>query len=248
VAVCERARLLDKEKDKMNASHKQSLGSVLVTLATLALFGCGGAANPTQSSATVGSAGATLTAGRVTLTIPAGALSSASQITVREMEPHHAGRAVRVEIEPRGLQLGRSANLAVQVDDSNGRVKMIADDDTSEHLAEVEVEDHGRHEYKTTLSQLGHYEVEVEHLRACTASCAANEECDDGACKPHPEDHVGAACSAVCASGLECDDGACKPHGGGGNTGGVTIPATCSAGCASGLECDDGVCKPHGGA
>ncbi|MFL5301943.1 MAG: hypothetical protein ACJ79R_16530 [Anaeromyxobacteraceae bacterium] len=198
----------------MNGSKKWSLGSVVVTLA-LALVGCGGASTP-QATATVGTAGATLSAGRVTLTIPAGALGSSAQITLREAEPHHASRAVRVEIEPRGLQLGRAANLSVQVDDSNGRVRMIdVSDDASEHLAQVEVEDHGRHTYKTAVGQLGSYEVEVEHLVACTTACAANEECDDGVCKPHVEDPVGAACSAVCDSGLECDDGICKPHGGG---------------------------------
>jgi hypothetical protein len=231
----------------MNASKNWCLGSLVVTLATLALVGCGGAKAP-QDTATVGTAGATLSAGRVTLTIPAGALGSATQITLREAEPHHAGRAVRVEIEPRGLQLGRAANLAVQVDDSNGRVRMIdVSDDASEHLAQVEVEDHGRHAYKTAVGQLGSYEVEVEHLAACTTACAANEECDDGVCKPHVEDAVGAACSAVCDSGLECDDGACKPHGGGSGDG-VATPAACTPGCASGLECDDGICKPDGGA
>jgi len=161
------------------------------------------------------------------------------QVTLREAEPHHAGRVARIEVEPHGLQLSQAAMLSVKIDDSNPRVKMVSDDD---QLAEVEVEDHVHHQFKTSMSKLGELEVEVEHGAVCDPACAANEECDDGACKPHVED--AAACSAVCASGLECDDGVCKPHGGDDAAPGA---ATCDPGCASGLECDDGICKPHGG-
>ncbi|MFL5273117.1 MAG: hypothetical protein ACJ79E_13755 [Anaeromyxobacteraceae bacterium] len=232
----------------MNFGTKKTLGSVLAALTTLAVVGCGGASPSTQNTATVGAAGGTVKAGSAALTIPAGALSSAVAVTVREVEAHHAGRAVRVEVELGGAQLGAPAQLAVQVDDSNGRVKMLSDDGATEHLAEVELEDKGRHSYKTGMSQSGAVEVEVEHLRACAAACAANEECDDGVCKPHVEDAVGAACDAVCASGQECDDGVCKAHGGAaGDPSVVPGGAVCAPGCATGLECDDGVCKPHGG-
>jgi hypothetical protein len=234
----------------MNFGTKQSLGSVLAALVTLAVVGCGGASPSNQTTATVGAAGGTVKAGSAALTIPAGALSSAVPVTVREVEAHHPGRAVRVEVELGGSALATPAQLAVQVDDSNGRVKMLSDDNGTEHLAEVELEDKGHHSYKTSLSQSGAVEVEVEHLRACAAACAANEECDDGVCKPHVEDAVGAACSAVCASGQECDDGVCKAHGGGGAAGDPSVVpggAACAPGCATGLECDNGVCKPHGG-
>ena len=131
---------------------------------------------------------------------------------MREAEPHHLGRATRIEIEPHGLELEHGALLSVQVDDRNGRVRMIQVENEIEHLVEIEIEDHARHAYKTTLSRLGSFEVEVEHARTCAVACNANEECDDGVCKPHMEDAPGAACDPVCASGLECDDGICKPH------------------------------------
>jgi hypothetical protein len=230
----------------MTFASNKTLGSVLAALTTLVFFGCGSGTPSPQATASIGAAGGTLRTGSVALTIPAGALSSPTQVTVHELEPHHAGRVVRVEVEPGGMRLAIPAVLAVRVDDSNGRVKMTLDDNGVEHLAQVELEDRGHHSYKTTMAQLGAYEIEVEHLRACSATCAANEECDDGVCKPHAEDRAGAACDSVCASGLECDDGVCKPHGGAA-AGAPGAPAVCSPGCATGLECDDGVCKPHGG-
>jgi hypothetical protein len=198
----------------MTFASNKTLGNVLAALTTLVFFGCGSGASSPQATASIGAAGGTLRAGSVALSIPAGALPAATQVTIHELEPHHAGRAVRVEVEPGGLRLAIPAELSVQVDDTNGRVKMMDEDnDGAEHLAEVELEDLGHHSYKTSMAQLGAVEVEVEHLAACTTACAANEECDDGVCKAHVEDAAGAACDAVCASGLECDDGACKPHG-----------------------------------
>jgi hypothetical protein len=229
----------------MNAT-KKSLGSALVLALTTLLVGCGsGASAPQATTLKVGASGATLKVGSSALTIPAGALSDDVVITLREVEPHHAARAVRVELEPAGHPLAKPAMLSVKLDDSNARVKMMESETETEHLMEVEVEDHARHEYKTSLSQLGAVEVELEHLRACSTACAANEECDDGACKPHVEDAAGAVCSEVCGSGLECDDGACKPHGGAGGTAPAPGTATCTPGCATGLECDNGICKPH---
>ena len=210
--------------------------------------GCGsaGTASPSQT-ALVGSAGATLRTASVTVSIPAGALSSDVQVTLRETEPHHAGRAVRVELEPHDRTLAANALVSVRVDDRNGRVKMV---DDAGQLVQVELEDANHHSYKTTMDHLGAIEVEVEHGLACATACAATEECDDGVCKPHPEDNAAApVCSPVCASGLECDDGACKPHGGGvaPAPGTPPAPAVCTPGCATGLECDNGICKPHGG-
>ena len=227
-------------------NSKSSFGIALVAAFTFTLIGCGSSGSSASTTANVGPAGATLRSGALALTIPAGALASEVQVSLREVEPQHAGRATRIEIEPRGLELEHAARLSVQVDDANGRVKMIEVENEVEHLVEVEVEDHARHAYKTSLSRLGSIEVEVEHATACTTACAANEECDDGVCKPHVEDVAGAACDPVCDSGLECDDGACKPHGGAVATPGApAAPAACVPGCASGLECDDGICKPH---
>jgi hypothetical protein len=227
-------------------SKKMSVGSVVVAMLTFALVGCGGAASTQQASRVVGSAGATLKVGGAALSIPAGALSDDVQVTIREAEPRHAGRAARIEVEPGGLKLAKAGMLSVKIDDSNSRVRMLASDDVAEHLVEVEPEDRAHHAFKTSMSQLGAVEVEVEHMAACSTACAASEECDDGVCKPHVED--GAACADVCASGLECDDGACKAHGADDGAPGATpAPVACDPTCGAGLECDNGVCKPHAG-
>jgi hypothetical protein len=235
----------------MNFSSSSRLAAVLTTLVVLAGCGAQSGAEPAAASARVGAAGGSLTAGGTTLAIPASALKGEVEVHLREVEPGN-GRAVRVEIEPRGLSLDLPALLSVKVDDSNGRVKMIGFDDSgAEHLVQVEVEDRARHSWKTVVSRLGHVEVEVEHARSCSVACGANEECDDGVCKPHAEHAPGAACSTVCASGLECEHGACAPHGGNHTpapgTSPAPAPAACDPGCAAGLECDDGICKPHGG-
>ena len=216
------------------------IASVVAT--SFALVACGGASSKPSTVQTVGSAGATLTAGAATLTIPANALAQSAQVTLREAEPRHQGRSNRIEVEPRGLSLAQPARLSVKVDDSNARVKMH---DGNDDLVSVEVEDRNRGAYKTTMTQLSEIEVEVEHGRVCSPACGAGQECDDGACKAHVEDDAARVCNPVCVSGQECDDGACKAHnemepGGPGGT------AACVPACATGLECDDGVCKAHG--
>src|SRR5690349_9941107 len=144
----------------MNFGTKKTLGSVLAALTTLAVVGCGGASPSNQATLTLDATGGTVRTGSAALTIPAGALSSAVAVTLREVEAHHPGRAVRVEVELGASPLAAPAQLAVQVDDSNGRVKMLSDDNGTEHLAEVEIEDKGRHSYKTSVSQSGAVEVE----------------------------------------------------------------------------------------
>jgi hypothetical protein len=215
--------------------------STILTLAALALAACGGSSQP-SSVQSVGPGGATLTAGSAALTIPAGALSQTTQVTLREAEPEHPGRVTRVEVEPRGLTLAQPARLSVKVDDTNAKVKMHGGNDD---LVPVEVEDRNHGAWKTTMGQLGEIEVELEHGAACSPACAAGQECDDGVCKAHQEDDHAKVCDPVCDSGQECDDGVCKAHselepGGGGG-------ATCTPACASGLECDNGICKPHHG-
>ena len=208
--------------------------------------GCGagapGLGTRASQTALVGAAGGTLSAGAVTVTIPAGALSDDVQVTVREAEPHHAGAVARVELEPNDRPLAANALVSVRIDDRNVHVKMV---DDAGQLVQVELEDPNHHTFKTVEDRLGAIEVEIEHGVACTTACAANEECDDGVCKPHQEDAAAATCSTVCASGLECDDGACKPHGGAAAPGATPAPAACAPACATGLECDNGVCKPH---
>ncbi len=213
--------------------------------ASISLIGCGGSSSARPSTtATVGAAGATLKAGQATLTIPANALSAATQVTLREAEPQHQGRVERVEVEPHGLALSQPAHVAVRVDDNNAKVKMHDDNDD---LTSVEIEDRNHGEYKTDMSQLGDVEVELEHGAACSTACATGEECDDGVCKADTEDAGAKTCDPLCDTGQECDDGICKTHTEveteHGGTGG-----TCSPSCASGMECDttSGICKPSG--
>jgi hypothetical protein len=207
----------------------------------LALAACGGGTPSTTQ--TIGSAGGTLSTATATLTIPAGALAQSTQVTLREGEPRHQGRAERIEVEPHGLALAQAARVAVRVDDSNVRVKMH---DGNDDLMDVEVEDRNHGTYKTSMSKLGEIEVELEHGATCSPACLAGQECDDGVCKAHAEDAAARVCNPTCASGEECDDGVCKPHNEmeGGNPG---APATCNPACATGLECDDGICKAHKG-
>jgi hypothetical protein len=216
----------------------------------LTLVGCGGSTSTTrnQTTGTVGSAGGTLTTGTSKLTIAAGALTDDRLITIREAEPRHAGRLVRIELEPKDLAFAKTAQLSLQIDDKNVKVKVLDDSTETEHLAEVEVEDRNHHLFKTGVDKLGEIEVELEHGAACTTACAATEECDDGVCKAHNENEHAQTCSAVCGAGQECDDGVCKAHIEK-EPGQVPGTVACDPACATGLECDttDGVCKPHGG-
>ncbi|HET7826027.1 MAG TPA: hypothetical protein VFK90_11870, partial [Anaeromyxobacter sp.] len=206
--------------------------------AALAFAACGKSHDNTKPSATatVGPAGATLSTGAATLTVPAGALAQPTQITVSEAEPHHAGRTLRVEIEPHGLALAAPARLAVRFDDSNAKVKLVDDNGT---LHSVEVEDRNHGEYKTPEDHLGEMEVELEHGAACTPACTTGQECEDGVCKAHVEHPEARSCSPVCETGQECDDGTCKAHS---EVEPHDVGTTCVPSCASGLHCDNGVC------
>ena len=213
----------------------------IVLAAALLAAACSGSNPSTQ--ATVGASGATLKTGTSTLSIPAGALTADTQVTLRETEPQHANRVKRIEVEPRGMALGQPARLSVHVDDSN--VKVMMHDGSDDSLKDVEVEDRNHGDFKTTMSSLGEVEVELEHGAACNPACASNQECDDGVCKAHDEDENARVCDPVCASGQECDDGACKSHDEAEHADAGT--AGCTPACATGLECDDGICKAHHG-
>jgi hypothetical protein len=217
--------------------------TIALAASCLAFAACGGGTSAPATARTVGPAGATLTAGAATLSIPAGALTSNTQVTLREAEPRHQGRAKRIEVEPHALALAQPARISVRVDDTNVRVKMH---DGNDDLMDVEVEDRNHGMYKTSMSELGEIEVELEHGQACSPACGTNQECDDGVCKAHVEDAGARLCSPTCASGEECDDGACKPHNEM-EPGGPGAPAACVPSCATGLECDDGICKAHKG-
>jgi outer membrane murein-binding lipoprotein Lpp len=223
---------------------KNSMTIAVAAAAAFALVGCG-SSSKASTTATVGTSGATLKAGVATLSIPAGAVSQNTQVTLREAEVRHSGRTVRIEMEPNDLPLAQPCNLSIKIDDKNVKVKMV---DDNGGMNQVEVEDRNHHQFKTTMSHLGEVEVELEHGLNCATACSATEECDDGVCKAHAEDEHATTCDPVCGSGQECDDGACKTHNefesGHGGT-----PGTCDPACASGMECDasDSVCKPHGG-
>jgi hypothetical protein len=210
--------------------------------AALALLGCGSSSKPSTTTTVVAAQGATLTAGAATLTIPAGALTQDTAVTLREADPQHANRATRVEIQPHdALQAGHEVHLSVKVSNANPKVKMHNGSDDS--LEDVEVDDRNHHSFKTNMSTMGDVEVEVEDGASCTSACASNQECDDGVCK----DHNGGAktCATVCDTGMECDDGTCKTHNEFETEHGGT-PGTCSPSCDAGLTCHDGTCSAHG--
>src|SRR3954468_5279768 len=131
---------------------------ILLGVAAVVLVACGGGSDKASTGQTVGPAGATLKAGSATLTIPAGALTTNTQVTLREAEPQHQGRVERIEVEPHGLALAQPAVVSVKVDDSNPRVTMHNGSDDS--AIDTEVEDRNHHEFKTTMTQLEHIEVE----------------------------------------------------------------------------------------
>src|SRR6266542_1997643 len=153
--------------------------------ASISLIGCGGSSSARPSTtATVGAAGATLKAGQATLTIPANALSAATQVTLREAEPQHQGRLERVEVE---LEHGAACSTACATGEEcdDGVCKADTEDagaKTCDPLCDTGQEcDDGI--CKT------HTEVETEHGGTggtCSPSCASGMECDttSGICKP----------------------------------------------------------------
>jgi hypothetical protein len=217
---------------------------ILLGVAAVVLVACGGGSDKASTGQTVGPAGATLKAGAATLTIPANALTTSTQVTLREAEPQHQGRVERIEVEPHGLALAVPAQVSVKVDDNNARVKMH--DGADDSLKDSEIEDRNHGIYKTSMNSLGEVEVELEHGTACATACTTGQECDDGVCKAHTEDASKAQCTQVCTTSQECDDGVCKTHDEVETEHGGT-PGTCTPACATDLECDDGVCKAHGG-
>ncbi len=219
---------------------KLDSGMYIVTATAIAMLGCG-SSSPSSSQLVPASSGATLTAGAATLTIPPGALTHDTNVTLREADPQHAGRTTRVEVQPHDtLAPGHVALLSVKMSDGNVRVRMHHAADDS--LADVEVDDRNHHAFKTKMNMLGDIEVEVEHGTACATTCASGQECDDGTCQDH--DPAAHTCGTVCPVGNECDDGTCKTHDECAMEHHGT-PGACSPACATGLTCHDGICSAH---
>ena len=215
-----------------------------VTVAVLALIGCGSSSTsrPSTTQTVAAATGGTLTAGAATLSIEPGALAQDTTITLREAEPRHAGRAARIEVQPHdALTALHEAHLSVRVSDSNPKVTMHQGADDS--LEDVEVDDRNHHAFKTNMTTLGDVEVEVEHGAACATACGAGQECDDGVCKDHNSE--ASTCATVCDTGQECDDGVCKTHDQF-ETDHHGTPGTCSPECPAPLVCHDGLCSAHG--
>jgi hypothetical protein len=208
----------------------------------LILAACGG--NPERSSGRIGPEGGTLTAGTVTLTVPAGAVSQPTDFSLRQAAPR-ADAVIRVDVEPRGLQLRTAAVVSVRSDDA-ARLKLVEIENEVEHGLEFERHNQAEHTREAVVSRLGTFEA--RHAAVCLAGCAAGLECDDGVCKAHGADDGGVTPGAggTCPAGWELDasDGTCKPHGG---AAGGTPPV--GGACPDGQELDasDGICKPHGG-
>jgi hypothetical protein len=131
-------------------------------------------------------------------------------VTLRESEPHHGGRVRRVELEPGGTRLSSPAQISVQVTDANVTVKIH--DGGDDDLLTVEIEDANHHRFKTSVTELGAVEVEIERGRVCSPACASGEECEDGVCQASNERAEARGCASVCDAGQECDDGLCKAH------------------------------------
>ena len=214
--------------------------------AALALLGCG-SSKPSTSATVVAGQPTTLSTGTAALTIQADALPAGTAVTMKEAEPNHANRVLRLEIEPHNaLANGKTAQVSVKVNNSNPKCKMHNGDDDS--LEDVEVEDHNHHQFKTSMTTLGNVEVEVEDGKTCASDCPTGQECDDGLCKLHND--AAKTCTDVCDAGSECDDGLCKTHleveTENETHGGQAGSTTCSPTCDAPAVCHDGVCSAHG--
>jgi hypothetical protein len=222
----------------------RELRTVAVVVAAAGLAACGGGRS---ASATVGPAGGTVaTSSGVTLRVPPGAVPAS--VELRVVEPLRGeGQARRVRVEPLGVSFASPVTISIRSEDGDASDEKLVE---IEHQGEVEVEhgieterhDEAEHEREAEIGHSG--EFEVRHAHVCDPGCDAGFECDDGLCKPHPEDEHPVTCEPACDAGFECDDGVCVPHPEDPPAVGVCEPA-----CDPGLECDasDGICKPHGG-
>jgi hypothetical protein len=162
----------------MNAPNR-----IAFALSFAALVSACAGGSHTQSS--IGAAGGSVsTASGITLRVPAGALSSETQIQIVESEPQD-GAMARVDLEPKGLQLEKPATLSFKTDDANVKVAEVEHGPEGEVRTELAKHD-GQGEVEVEVEHLG--EVEMEHGMACDPACGTGMECDDGVCKAHVED------------------------------------------------------------
>ncbi|HET9552492.1 MAG TPA: hypothetical protein VFP50_05945 [Anaeromyxobacteraceae bacterium] len=147
-----------------------------------------------RSQGSIGTAGGSVrTASGITLSVPAGALKSETEIRIVESEPQ-AGKMAQIELEPHGLQLDKPATLSFKTDDPNVKLAEVEHGPEGEVRTELQKHD-GAGEVEVEVEHLG--EVEMEHGAACDPACGSGMECDDGVCKPHVEDAAPAAGTAA---------------------------------------------------
>ncbi|MBK9515968.1 MAG: hypothetical protein IPO09_01195 [Anaeromyxobacter sp.] len=140
---------------------------------------------PLHSSVFIGAAGGSVsTQSGITLRVPAGALSTQTEVRLVEAEPG-GGAMARVALQPAGLALAAPATLTFRVDDANVRLSEVEHGPEGEVRHELEKRRHAG-EVEVEVHRLG--EVEMEHGLTCAAECGAGLECDDGVCKVHTED------------------------------------------------------------
>ncbi|MCM2333764.1 MAG: hypothetical protein NDI82_07435 [Anaeromyxobacteraceae bacterium] len=141
--------------------------------------------DPMSSSSSIGADGGTVTtASGITLRVPAGALSTQTEVRLLETQPRD-GAMARVEVEPRDLALAVPATLSFEVEDGNVRLSEIEHGPEGEIRHELEKRRHTG-EVEVEVHRGG--EIEMEHGLACEVECGAGFECDDGVCKVHVED------------------------------------------------------------
>jgi hypothetical protein len=206
--------------------------TTLTALLAAALAACGAGASGTARIGPQG--GVVTTQSGFRLSVPAGALSSDVQIQVHEVAPGD-GATRRFELQPEHLLLSAKAHISVQEGPNDGPMKLVEIEDEGEHALENETENEAEHARQADVDHL--CVVELRHQHACAVACDPGFECDDGACKAHPEDPP-AVCDPTCAAGFHCEQGAC-----------VADPNDAPPpGCPAGTELDPstGLCKPHG--
>lgn len=204
-----------------------SITRIGLSLAVLVATACGGAKSDVTTT-TLGSAGGTLKTANVRLDIPAGALHTPTQISLRETQGP-TGTVRRVDIQPGGLALAAPARVSIRDDGSQGPFRL--QNQQGSGLARY-CQDGTWHQHSGDLGQLG--TVDLAHGAACSAGCAAGQHCDDGVCRT--QDAFCSQCGAACGpSG--CDGWMCGCCGGE-----CGCPDCCSGGqcCSEGHCCDFG--------
>ncbi len=201
------------------------LRSVGVVLVTISVAACGGSKT---SSATIGASGGVITTDNARLDVPAGALQTATQVTVREMTPP-TGTIRRVQIEPQGLSLGSAARISIKDSGSQNSVKLVGVTGQNEWKLGRCCDDMSWHEHSGDISQFG--TVDLRPATACDPACPTGQVCQDGACVTPDAfcSYCGHACGPSGCDGwmCGCNGDMCGCHTDGGN-------------CCNGSDCCSG--------